>query len=81
MVKANLNSKGIEKYLGILFPAGLLTQPGVEYYRTSSRGMDFLKRYRMVKSLMGELEILNELSFPSNRPKLDPTILNPSETE
>jgi predicted transcriptional regulator len=57
MTMANLNSKGVEKYLDILHSEGLLAQPGIEYFRTDSKGMAFLAHDRTIKSLLDELEV------------------------
>lgn len=59
---ANLNSKGVEKYLDILFSSELLAQPGVEYFRASEKGLEFLKYYGIIKSIMGELEMTKSIS-------------------
>jgi predicted transcriptional regulator len=63
-MRANLNSKSVERYLNILLTAGFLSQPGMDYFQTSMKGSEFLKQYRIVKSALGEIEMVKELFIP-----------------
>jgi predicted transcriptional regulator len=64
LMRAKLNSIGLERYLHILLEAGFLNQLGVDSFQTSRKGTEFINHYRIVKSVLGELEIIENLAIP-----------------
>jgi predicted transcriptional regulator len=58
MIRAKLNSKGLERYLKILLAAGFVTQPGIDFFQTSLKGSEFVKHNRILKSTLGERQVI-----------------------
>ena len=58
MYRCNLSHKQLKAYLQLLLEMGLLTPPSkkektnLKSYKTTSKGLEFLKAYRVLKSLM-----------------------------
>jgi predicted transcriptional regulator len=67
MINASLNTMTVEKYLDILIPSGMLVQPGANYFQTSEKGRLFLEHYKRVKSLLSEINAIQELSVVASR--------------
>ena len=62
MYRANLSHIQLEKYLKILISAHLLTRKD-DYYVTTSQGLEYLKKFKEIQSLMEESTEIKPMQF------------------